>query len=120
MRLFVFVVTIYLLAGCAGHRISGEVTAFHELSPSPGETIAVLPWRQQKKDSLEFKSYATVVEQQLSAKGYSVVPLDSKPALVAFLDYGIDDGQQVMSSYAIPHYGVTGYGSSYTTGTVTS
>jgi hypothetical protein len=108
------------LSGCASF-IEANVSAFQDLGPSDQRArIAVAPWREQMKDSLEFRTYAAQVEARLRAKGFNVVPLSARPELVAFLDFGIDDGRQVAQSYAIPQYGVTAYSSSYTTGTITS
>jgi hypothetical protein len=106
------------VGACA--QIQANVTAFHEMGPPSGESIAVVPWKEEKTGSLEFKTYAEHVAQQLSARGFRVVPIQQKPQLIAFLDYGIDDGREVLSSYSVPQYGVTGYSASQTTGTVTS
>jgi len=113
------VLVLLTLSGCTSIRTS--VTAFSVLGPSDTrQRIAVLPWRERMKDSLEFKTYVTQVETHLRAKGFTVVSLQERPELIAFLDFGIDDGTQVAEAYTIPQYGVTGYSSAFTTGTITS
>jgi hypothetical protein len=76
----------------------------------------IAPLKDQE-DSLEWKSYADRVKAQLVQKGFRDAPLEDAD-LVVFLNYGIDSGKQVISSY--PIYGQTGVRSSYTTGTVTT
>lgn len=110
------------IAGCATPQIEANVSTFHEISPNDhsDKRIAVVPWREEMKNSLEFKNYAALLESRLREKGFTVVSLFEGPELIGFLDFGIDSGREVISTYSVPHWGVTGYSSAYTTGTVTS
>ena len=113
------VASLFALSGCSFIRVN--VSAFQELTPQDRTArIGVAAWREQMKDSLEFRTYAARVETHLRTKGFNVVPLKERPELIAFLDFGIDDGREVAESYVVPQYGVTGYSSSFTTGTITS
>lgn len=104
-----------LLGGCA--TIETRVSAFHELElPLSGVTYAVVPTKEQE-GSLEFQSYAKLIEAEFGKRGMTQVPFDQAKYAI-FIFYGIDDGKQVVSSY--PILGQTGTSSSYTTGRVTS
>ena len=112
------------MSGCAGLRpkaIQVSMKAFSEI-PAGEELgpVAILPAREEVRDSLEFHSYVAVVEESLRRRGVTVVAFSEHPRLVGFLDTGIDNGQPVVSTYAIPRFGQTGVASSTTTGNVTS
>jgi hypothetical protein len=117
MQILASVLTLAIVASCA--HIDANVASFSELSAgnSP-EPIVILPWRQQMKDSLEFKTYAREMERRLVVRGFRVVSIDDRPQLVGFFDFGIDSGREVLSSYAIPQWGVTGYSGAYTSGVI--
>lgn len=117
--LAIFVCTV--LASCFTPRVVSQVEVFHTLPPSYlGETIAIMAATEEQADSLEFRAYADKLRVQLQAVGFEVVEVKDAPRYVAFLHYAIGDGQQVTSTYSIPEYGVTGYSSSTTYGTVSS
>ena len=122
-RAFVCVVLATLLttalSGCVRY-VRSNISVFHDLSPQKtNQPIAILPWDESKKDSLEFKAYAERLAGYLRNNRFKVVDQSEKPPLVAFFNYGIDDGKRVVSSYAIPQWGQTGVSSSRTTTTVT-
>lgn len=108
------------LAGCGTLGLQTNVSSFHELGGANGQTIAVVPWRKELSGSLEFASYARQVEGHLRKAGYTIVDAGRGPDLIAFLDYGIDDGRNISRSYVIPQFGVTGYSSANTYGTVST
>ncbi len=117
----VFVVTLLAVAlsGCVRY-VRSNISSFHELSrQATSQPIAILPWNDSKKDSLEFKAYSERLAAYLRNNGFKVVDQSEKPPLVAFFDYGIDDGQPVVSSYSIPQWGQTGISSAHTTTTIT-
>jgi hypothetical protein len=122
-RAFVFVILVTLLtmalSGCVRY-VRSNVSVFHDLSPGrTAQPIAILPWDESKRDSLEFRTYAERLAGYLRNNGFNVVDESEKPPLVAFFNYGIDDGKPVVSSYAIPRWGQTGVSSVHTTRTVT-
>jgi hypothetical protein len=70
------VVGLLALGGCVAPVGPVEVTRFHlpDTSVLGKGTIAVEPAPGQNGDSMEFRSYAAAVEQQLAAVGYSIAP----------------------------------------------
>jgi hypothetical protein len=113
-----------LISGCAtfGKSVETNLSIFHEIQtpPAAGTTISVLPWRKELQSSLEYRAYAARIEEKLKQYGYTVTSPGTKTQLALFVDYGIDDGRIVTSSYIIPQFGVTGYSGSTTTGTVST
>lgn len=115
----IIVVLSFVLVSC-GSVIRSNVTTFHELPEDwKGRTIAVLPYSEQNSQSLEWRNYKTKLEDQLRKVSFVVTSPDNA-TLIAFFGYAIDRGREVISTYSIPQYGVTGYSSGYTTGTVTN
>lgn len=113
--------TIICSVATACTQVESQVEVFHELPISyPGESIAILSGDENKAGTLEFKDYAARLRAKLTEVGFNVVDGNSRPKYVAFLGYAVGPGEQVTSSYSIPNYGVTGYSSSYTQGTLNS
>jgi hypothetical protein len=109
-----------LVSACAA-TVQSTVTVFHSLPPSGnGDTVAILAADQAQNGTLEFRAFAAQLAAYLEADGYRIVPLSpsDKPKFLAFFGYGIDNGTLLSSSYSIPQYGMTGYSSSTTTGTI--
>lgn len=115
MRIACAVLVLSFLAGCAVVR--SQVAVFHEL-PVKAEPIkyALMPLKEQE-GSLEHKSYERLVKTELDKKGFTETPLVDAEVVV-FLDYGIDSGKEMVSSY--PIIGRTGTSSSYSSGSVSS
>ncbi len=110
------------LLGCATPvtPVSSRLTVFHALPDvAPAGKISVLALRREI-EGLEFQAYAEQFTQALRRHGYVVGPLDTDTKYVAFLDYGIDDGQMVARTSVVPQFGVTGSSGSTTTGTINS
>jgi len=101
--------------GCATASLEGRVTRFHALDLA-AKSFALVPASNQQ-DSLEFRSYAAVVVDKLSAHGWHEAPLESADVAV-FLQYEISQGRRVSFSY--PIFGQVPTGTSTTTGSVTS
>ena len=102
-----------LLSGCGTPPLQGKVTSFHVLDATP-KTFIILPDTDQK-DSLEFRSYAALVRDQLRSRGWREATSDSAEVGV-FVQYQISQGRQVAFSY--PIFGQVPTGSSTTSGTV--
>ena len=111
------VITLLLLALTACSTVRSNVESYSSLGHYNGRQLAILPGRDGIDESLEFQSFERMLIEKLTAAGFHVVGIGDRPPYVAFLNYGIDDGQQVARSYSIPQYGVTGYSGGYTTGT---
>lgn len=123
VRLIWLALIAAVLSGCATGPmpVQSNITEFHLLgAPVSQDTYAVLPWRKELEGTLEFQAYAKQVSEGLRARGFSVVPPGSPAKYAVFLDYGIDSGRTEVSSYSIPQWGVTGYSSATTTGTINS
>jgi len=117
-RILVFAIAL-MLAAC-GSVVRTNVTTFYDLPTQwKGRTIAVLPYKEQQSQSLEWRAYRQMVEDQLRKASFVVTSPDDAD-LLAFFGYAIDQGREVVSTYSIPQYGVTGYSGGYTTGTITS
>lgn len=115
-KLLILLALFALLSGCASY-VDTNVTAFHDLGrPVSGATYAVVPYEKQIGD-LEFETYAKLAKAELNKLGMVETPLQ-KAKYGVFMLYGIDDGQQVASSY--PIIGQTGVASSNTTGNMVS
>lgn len=90
MRLFktlgpLMLVSTGLLSGCAVPVGPVEVSRFHvaDVSPLGRGTIAVVPGAGADGASLEWQSYQTAVESQLTGLGYTIAPADSAGQIAA-------------------------------------
>jgi hypothetical protein len=113
-KLALFVLVI-LVSGCAAPFLKGEVTRFHILDAQP-KTFAVIPDDGQE-GSLEFRTYAALVSDQLRAHGWSEAPPQTADVAV-FMRYEISRGYQGSRDY--PIFGTVPTGNSTTYGTVNS
>jgi hypothetical protein len=67
---------------------------FHEGPLPNGETIRVVPLDPEKAPSLEFRSYAEIVNEELRKIGYTpVTEEDGRAQLLAEVDYSVEPGQ---------------------------
>jgi hypothetical protein len=99
--------------------VRSNIQTFHTLPPvGAGKSVFVAASDEKKQDTLEFRSYARMLESHLAKKGYVPVSDVASAEYVAFFEYGIDDGTLVTSTYSIPQWGVTGYSSSNTSGMI--
>ena len=85
------------LAGCASS-LTSDVVTFHE-SPMPaGETIRVVAADPEKVPTLEFRSYANLVNEELRKIGYTPVTDENADAeFLAEVDYSVDSGQPLVN-----------------------
>lgn len=103
----------FLCASCAT-QLQGSVTRFHTLD-GQAKTFAIFPLDTQQ-DSLEFRSYARFLSQQLTAKGWEESRSETADVAV-FLEYSIN-GKTETHSYPIMKQ--VPYGPAVTTGTVST
>ena len=109
------IVSIVMLALTGCTTVKARVSSFHNLPAQPsGLTFAIVPYQWQN-GSLEFQTYANIINAQLQGKGFVAAPIEQAQYIV-FLAYAIDSGRQV--SYSYPIIGQTGVSSSHTSGTV--
>lgn len=110
----VLAASVLVLSGCAS-RVTSDVTTFHEQVMPAGETIRVIPADPENNGSLEFRSYAARISDELRKIGYT--PIDDASTntdLVAEVDYAVAPGPtQVYSdnsqSYARYYFGFGRY-----------
>ena len=118
--LLVFAVALMLASCGIPSVIISNVSTFHDLPTQwKGSTIAVLPYKEQESQTLEWRAYKKMLEDQLRKASFVVKSPDDAD-LFAFFGYAIDQGHEVVSTYSIPQFGVTGYSGGHTTGTITS
>ncbi|PPE69957.1 hypothetical protein C1702_08815 [Caldimonas thermodepolymerans] len=115
MRILACVLSAVLLSGCAGF-IRSDVAVFHQLGDSPTPTTYIFVPLKGQENSLEYKTYAALIRQELNKHQYREVTEKEKPDVVIAFDYGIDSGKQKLES--IPIFGQTGVSSSTTYGTL--
>ena len=105
---------LLVLSGCAS-RISGDVTTFHENVMPAGETIRVVAADPEKNQSLEFRSYAQRINEELRRIGYTpVTEPDVVADLIAEVDYEVEAGPTEVytdrsRSYVRYHFGFGRY-----------
>jgi hypothetical protein len=102
---------IFLCTSCAT-QLNGSVTRFHTLDGAT-KSFAIFPLETQK-DSLEFRTYARLLSQQLTAKGWKEEFSDNADVAV-FLVYSIDGKTQTRS---FPIMKQVPFGPAVTSGTV--
>lgn len=119
--LIVSVVLLMISLSACGGFIRSEVEVFHQLGQTSRPVrFAFLPLTDQE-NSLEYKTYADLVSQQLRKYQYTHItneePADGQfPDVIVIFDYAVDSGRQVLSS--VPIFGQTGVSSSTTRGTI--
>ena len=92
------------LGACASPPFSAEVTGFHTLPPSLApQQFVLVPADETKTGSLEFASYATLVVNELQARGFRQAGSLGQSDYVVRLDYGIGAGTS--ESRSVPVYG---------------
>lgn len=108
-----FVVFSTLIICSCGLLVKSEVTVFHQIPDNQmPKTYAFVPLEDQI-DDLEYKTYASLIAEQLKQYGYNEVSLDAADLFIVF-DYSIGSGETSLVS--VPTYGQTGYSSSTTYG----
>ena len=106
---------VSLLAGCGTPPLKGAVIRFHALPASP-QSFAIVPDRDQS-DSLEFRSYASLIRQALQAQGWREGDVATADVAILF-QYSISQGRQVAFNY--PIWGQVPTGTSTTTGSIST
>ncbi len=100
-----------LLSGCAT-LLRSDVVTFHEGPLPDGETIRVVAADPEKVPSLEFRSYANLVSEELRKIGYTPVTDENADAeLLAEVDYSVEAGEPLVhvddpNRYVRYHFGL--------------
>lgn len=97
--------SVLLLAACGPGTVTSNVLRFHSLSSTPGgASFAITPGEGQE-GSLEFKSYAELVAQELIRQGYRQAAPGKAADLVVLMNYTVDNGRTEI--WSVPIYGYT-------------
>lgn len=111
---------ILFLFGCetlpTQQSVTVNYTAFFADQYMPEGVIAVRSGDANLANSLEFQSYKTKFEAKLASVGYTIASSKNEADYIAFVTYGIGNGETKTGS--VPIIGQTGGGSTYTSGTV--
>lgn len=111
--------TVILSACMQMQEVHTQVDAYSSI-PADVEpkTIYIAPYRGVSRNSLEWQTNARVLAQTLTDKGFTIVDRQRDARLTAYFGFGIDQGERVQTTYAIPQWGVTGYSGANTYGTL--
>lgn len=111
------IASVLTISGCAT-TMRANVTTFHGQDHGGRGPISVRPVNEEQSTSLAFQSHSNLLIQNLMAVGYTAVQDSPSAQYVAFMTYGIDSGKT--STSVVPLYGLTGGGTSTTTGRITN
>jgi hypothetical protein len=95
------------LSGCAT-ALDTRVTRYQAMPAPQGQTFIVVPGEGMARNGgLEFQRYASLVAQQLAARGYTPATSTQGASMIVQLGYGVDNGQV---RYQSDPFGPYGYG----------
>ena len=106
--------SLLVMTGCAA-RVNNDVTTFHDELMPAGETIRVVAADPANNQSLEFRTYANRITEELRKAGYTpVTEPDIVADLIAEVDYTVEEGpQQIYTepsmNYVRYHFGFGRY-----------
>jgi hypothetical protein len=98
------------LAGCATG-LPTKVSRYQSMPAPAGQTFYVVPANAGYQGA-EFNHFASIVSQQLAAKGYSPAGGPNLATMLVRLDYGVDEGrtEYTQDPFARSRYGYGGFG----------
>src|SRR3954452_21278266 len=86
-------VSAVALSGC-DTGLNTEVTRYQAMPAPQGQTFVVVPGEgMAASGGLEFQRYASIVAQQLAARGYTPATSPQGASMIVQLGYGVDHGQ---------------------------
>jgi hypothetical protein len=100
------------LSACA-ESLNTTVSRYQAMPAPQGQTFFVVPGEGMAANGgLEFQRFATLVAQQLQARGYAPAESPQKATMLVQLGYGVDAGQTriVQDPFYRSRYGYGGYG----------
>lgn len=99
------------LGGCA-QSFDARVNRFSMLpAPTQGQTFVIHAADRTMDDSIEFRSYAQIVAQELERFGYRQAANPTAANLVVTLDYFVDNGRErITTTPGFSGYGGWGWG----------
>ena len=102
------------LSGCASD-LPTNVTRYSTTAIPQGQSFYVVPADGMLR-GLEFDRFASLVSQQMAARGYRQAPSTATADMLVKVGYGVDQGTQHVSVdpfYGSPFYGAGFYGRPY-------
>lgn len=117
LRMVVAAMLLFALAACATP-FKADVSRFQSQLPAPeGQSFVIVPENPANKDSLEFRTYAELVSEQMRSQGYSQASTTDQATLVVKFGYGVDNGRERIRStgfardpFFSPWYGYNRFG----------
>ena len=88
--------TLLALSACATG-LPTKVSRFQAMPAPQGQTFAIQAADIAERGGLEFSQYADMVRRHMIAQGYSEAASPQSATLLVALDYGVDDGQEVVT-----------------------
>lgn len=88
-----------LLTGCTN--VVSKTTSFYEPDYFTSGNIYVTTKNEKLKDSIGFKNYKRIIENNFTLMGYLVVDQKENADYVAYVDYKIDNGKYNMDGDAV-------------------
>ena len=97
------------LSGCASG-LSTKVSRYQSMPAPAGQTFYVVP--ANGAGDPQFLHFATIVAQQLAARGYAPAGAPQLASMLVRLDYGVDEGKTEYTEdpFARSRYGYGGFG----------
>ncbi|WP_281299982.1 MULTISPECIES: DUF4136 domain-containing protein [unclassified Iodidimonas] len=106
----VLLLSALTVAACA-KTFEADVARFHRLEQPAGKSITIIPIDPEKKGSLEFEQYASLVRAQLIDAGYR--PTEENADIRVELDWLVSDGREKIFSRPGYYGGYPYYGGSF-------
>lgn len=104
------------LSACATG-LPTKVSRFQAMPAPAGQSFFVVAADKDDAGSLQFSRYAAMVADAMRAQGYSQAPSADAATMLVKVDYGVDDGEQVVvedafarSRLGFGDHGYYGYG----------
>ena len=109
---------LFLLIGCVTPKVNTNISSYSNMNYNSGGDVFVLASSEELQNSIEFERVKKKVESNFRGKGYSIANNVNDADLIAFISFGIGEGQNISSSFSMPVYGQTGVLGSSTYGTI--
>ncbi len=109
-KISLFLALLFLCTGCMT-TVDSDVTRFHNASILNTSKSFFIEGNSNQKGSLEFLTYTNDVSQELILLGFKSSPSKLKADYLISINYGIDNGNEVITS--APILGQTGGGTTY-------
>ncbi len=105
-------IVLLTLSACATP-FRADVQRFEALPDTTGQSFAVVAGDPDLAGGLEFRQYANLVEQRMSALGYQIADDPAAAQLIVSFDYDVDKGREKVVGGYDPFYSTIGFGSYY-------